>query len=260
MVQEVLPVEEGQLVPQREVERPVGDYGKNSQSGRRRIEDMNAYYDKVAPLHDSFMGYTSNEAMEELLGPIIEWIDPFVRGKDVLEIACGTGNWTQVLSKRARSVVAVDQSGAYLDIARSKEYARDNITLLRADAYSLESVEGDFDVAFAADWWSHIPRSCTPDFVESMMKKLRPGGAVVLLDMLRSPSLDAMFSHYDQEGNLIHRRSFEDGAEFEVVKNFPTESELQEIFGTYAETMTYREHDELRRWVLTLTLRQSAGR
>jgi len=238
----------------------VGDSGDKRHSGRRRIDDMNAYYDKVAPLHDAFMGYTSNEAMEELLGPIIEWIEPFVRHKRVLEIACGTGNWTQVLSKRARSVVAVDQSRAYLDIARSKEYAGGNVTLLKADAYSLESVEGKFETAFAADWWSHIPGSCIPEFVGSMMKKLMPGSSVVLVDMLPSPSLDAMFSHYDEEGNGIHRRSFEDGTEFEVVKNFPGESDLHEIFGAYAGTMTYREHDELRRWVLTLTLGRSAGR
>jgi len=223
--------------------------------GRRRIEEMNAYYGKVAPLHDKFMGYTSNEAMEEQLGPIIEWVEPFVRDRDVLEIACGTGNWTQVLSKRAHSVFAVDQSDAYLDIARSKGYARDNVTFLRADAYSLKSVSRVFDTAFAADWWSHIPRSCIPDFVTSMISKLRSGSAVVLLDMLPSPSLDAMFSHYDEEGNCIHRRIFADGMEFEVVKNFPKESELREALGTYVENLLYREHNELRRWVLTMTVR-----
>lgn len=224
-------------------------------AGRRRIEEMNAYYDKVAPLHDRFMGYTSNEAMEELLGPIIEWIEPFICDRRVLEIACGTGNWTQVLSRRAVSVLAVDQSAAYLDIARSKKYAHDNVTFLRADAYSLEKLEGSYDAAFAADWWSHIPKSCISSFVTSMMSRLRPGGHAVLLDMLPSPSLDAMFSHCDEEGNCIHRRRFEDDTEFEVVKNFPTESELRAALGSYADYLQYREHDELRRWVLTLRVR-----
>jgi SAM-dependent methyltransferase len=224
-------------------------------TGKRRIEEMNAYYDKVAPLHDKFMGYTSNEAMEDLLRPIVEWIEPFVRDKDVLEIACGTGNWTQVLCRRARSVIAVDQSEAYLEIARSKEYAGDRVVFLRADAYSLASVKGTFDTAFAADWWSHIPRPFISEFVASMLSKLRPGSRVVLLDMLPSPGLDAMFSHYDAEGNCIHRRRFEDGTEFEVVKNFPSESELRDALGSYADHLLYREHDELRRWVLTLEVR-----
>jgi demethylmenaquinone methyltransferase/2-methoxy-6-polyprenyl-1,4-benzoquinol methylase len=223
--------------------------------GRKRIDEMNAYYDKVAPLHDGFMGYTTNEAMEELLGPIIKWVEPLVHDRKVLEIACGTGNWTQVLSKRAESVLATDQSEAYLEIARSKEYERDNITFLRADAYTLEGVRAEFDAAFAADWWSHIPRSFIPEFVASMMAKLRSGSAVVILDMLPSPSLDAMFSHYDEDGDGIHRRRFEDGTEFEVVKNFPTEAELREALGGYATGLLYREHDELRRWVLTLRVR-----
>jgi 2-polyprenyl-3-methyl-5-hydroxy-6-metoxy-1,4-benzoquinol methylase len=224
-------------------------------SGRRRIEEMNAYYDKVAPLHDGFMGYTSNRAMEGLLRPIIQWIEPFVMGGNVLEVACGTGNWTQVLSKRARSVTAVDQSDAYLKIARTKEYQGENVSFVKADAYSLDTVEGVFEAVFAADWWSHIPKSCIGDFVDSLMMKLEPRGAVVILDMLPSPTLDAMFSHCDGEGNVIHRRSFEDGSSFEVVKNFPTESELREAFGRYGESMSYRRHNELRRWLFTLVRR-----
>jgi demethylmenaquinone methyltransferase/2-methoxy-6-polyprenyl-1,4-benzoquinol methylase len=226
---------------------------------RRRIDEMNAYYDKVAPLHDSFMGYTCNEAMEDLLGPIIEWIEPYVRDRRVLEIACGTGNWTQVLSKRARSVVAVDQSMAYLDIARSKEYAGGNVEFRRADAYSLGSVEGSFETAFAADWYSHVPRRHIAGFVESMMGRIMEGGSVVLLDMLPSPSLDAMFSHYDEDGNGIHRRRFEDGTEFEVVKNFPGEAELRAAFEVHAGEMEYREHEGLRRWVFTATVRNPSG-
>lgn len=233
----------------------MGDSNDARRAGRRRIEEMNVYYDKVAPLHDAFMGYTCNEAMEELLGPIIEWIEPYVVNKDALEIACGTGNWTQILSKRAHSVLAVDQSEAYLSIARTKEYARDNITFLKADAYSLENVKGIFDAAFAADFWSHIPRSCITECVESMTCRLQPGGSVVLLDMLPSPSLNAMFSHYDEDGNVIHKRTFDDGTEFEVVKNFPTESELRAVFNPYAREISYREHDDLRRWVLTVTMK-----
>jgi ubiquinone/menaquinone biosynthesis C-methylase UbiE len=225
------------------------------QAGMRRIEEMNIYYDKVAPRHDGFMGYTCNEAMEKLLSPIIEWVEPLVRDRDVLEIACGTGNWTQVLSKRTRSVLAIDQSDAYLSIARAKEYARDNITFLKADAYSLDNVKGVFDAAFAADFWSHIPRACIAEFVKGMTRRLRSGGNIILLDMLPSPSLDAMFSHCDEDGNVIHKRTFDDGTQFEVVKNFPTESELREAFSSCAGDMSYREYDELRRWVLTLTLK-----
>jgi demethylmenaquinone methyltransferase/2-methoxy-6-polyprenyl-1,4-benzoquinol methylase len=219
---------------------------------------MNAYYAKCAPLHDEFMGYTGNAKMEKLLGPIIGWIEDDVRDRDVLEVACGTGNWTQVLAKRAKSVVATDVNQAALEIACTKTYETDRVRFEVADAYALDTVDGTFNAGFAADWWSHIPKSAARDFAVGFVRKLEPNSRVVLIDMLPREELDRMFSHYDEEGNLIHRRAFGDGEVFEVVKNFPTEDELLETFAGLARNLRYREHDDLRRWVLTLTTCQLA--
>ena len=71
---------------------------------------MKVYYDRRAPWHDKYMGYLGNGPMEELLSPIIRSIEPYITDRTVLEIACGTGNWTQVLAKRARTVLALDSS------------------------------------------------------------------------------------------------------------------------------------------------------
>jgi SAM-dependent methyltransferase len=221
---------------------------------RDYIKEMNKYYSRCAPWHDEFMGYESNEGMEALLGPIIEWIEPRMLDRDVLEIACGTGNWTQVLSRRAHSVLATDVNNAGIEIARKKPYARDNVTFQVADAYTLGGISGRFTAAFAADWWSHIPKAAIPTFVESLLQRLEPASPVVLLDMLPREELNRMFSHYDDEGNRISRRPLPNGEVFHVVKNFPTEQELRRTFeGKVAET-EYREHDALRRWVLTLKL------
>jgi demethylmenaquinone methyltransferase/2-methoxy-6-polyprenyl-1,4-benzoquinol methylase len=217
------------------------------------IKQMNDYYAKRAPEHDYFMGYTSNEKMEQLLAPIIEWFDNLVKDRDVLEIACGTGNWTQVLAKRARSVVATDVNPAVLEIALTKRYENERVSFEVADAYGLHTVQGLFSAAFAADWWSHIPYSAVGRFVTGLTAKLRPRSSVIIIDMLPMKELDRMFSHYDAEGNLIHRREFPDGKVFEVVKNFPKEEDLLRVFGGVAENIEYREHDDLRRWVLTLT-------
>lgn len=222
------------------------------------IAGMNAYYAKRAPLHDGFMGYTGNVTMEELLGPVIAWVEDDVRGRDVLEVACGTGNWTQVLAKRARSVVATDVNEAVLEIARTKAYASHLVRFEVADAYALETVEGTFNAGFAADWWSHIPKSAVRAFATGLVRKLEAESRVVLIDMLPTEELNRMFSHYDEEGNLIHRRRFVDGQVFEVVKNFPTQDDLVEAFRGIADGLDYREHDGLRRWVLTLTTRGAA--
>jgi demethylmenaquinone methyltransferase/2-methoxy-6-polyprenyl-1,4-benzoquinol methylase len=218
---------------------------------RDLIEHMNKYYAKRAPEHDYFMGYRGNKEMERLLGPMIEWFEDDVRGKDVLEIACGTGNWTQVLAKRARSVVATDVNKTIIKIARTKTYDNDRVRFQVADAYNLEKIDGSFNAAFAADWWSHIPRAALRPFVTGLKDRLRPRSRVVIIDMLSNERLNRWFSHYDDDGNLIHKRDFPDGEVFEVVKNFPTELELLEVLSGLADDIEYREHDILHRWMLT---------
>jgi SAM-dependent methyltransferase len=215
---------------------------------------MNQYYAMCAPFHDGFMNYTGNEAMEDLLGPMIEWFEDDIRHKDVLEIACGTGNWTQVLSKRAQSVVATDVNQAALEIARRKPYGNARVEFRVGDAYALDMVEGTFDAAFAADWWSHIPKRSIAGFVDGLGERLAPGSRVILIDMLPREELDRMFSHFDQDGNRISRRPLPGGNVFEIVKNFPSKEELVEAFGKIAREIDYREHQALLRWMLRVSI------
>jgi demethylmenaquinone methyltransferase/2-methoxy-6-polyprenyl-1,4-benzoquinol methylase len=221
---------------------------------RELLDGMRRYYRDRASHHDGYMGYTSNEAMEELLRDVIRLVEPQVAGRDVLEVACGTGNWTQVLSRRARSVVAVDLFEDYLRLARAKPYPRGNVEFRLADAYSLEGVGGPFDAAFCADWWSHMPRSVVATFLRAMHGVLAPGARVAVVDMLRTAYFDSIRSHLDEEGNEVQRRALPDGREYLVVKNFPSESELRSALGDTAADLRYVEDAALGRWVLTYTL------
>lgn len=218
------------------------------------IKEMNEYYGENVHYHDECMSYTDNLSMEKLLAPIIRRVEKDIKGKDVLEIACGTGNWTQVLSKRARSVMATDINEAYLIEAKKKSYQKDNVVFKVADAYELDGIDRKFNLAFASDFWSHIPKSKIKSFIETLHNKLLAGSEVIMIDMLRKPELDRMFSHIDEEGNVIQRRILPDGKEYQVVKNFPTEKELMNCLKGYGIKINYYEDVELLRWVLSYTL------
>ena len=144
-----------------------------------RIKMMKIYYDKHAPWHDECMSYSDNQHMEQLLKPIVETVVPYIADRAVLEIACGTGNWTEVLAKRARSVLAIDSSPDILDIARKKLKHLKNVTFQEADAYTLEGITGPFEVAFASDWWSHMPISTIRLFLENLHKRLGTGSRII---------------------------------------------------------------------------------
>lgn len=218
------------------------------------IKETNEYYRENVPYHDECMSYSDNLSMEKLLAPIIERIEDFIIDKDVLEIACGTGNWTQVLAKRANSVVATDINEAYLMEAKKKPYQKDNVVFNVADAYTLDGIERNFNLAFASDWWSHIPKSKIKEFIETLHSKILPDSKVVMIDMLPSPELDKMFSHIDEEGNVIQKRTLPNGKEYQVVKNFPTEKELVDCLKGYVINIDYFEDTKLLRWILSFDI------
>jgi demethylmenaquinone methyltransferase/2-methoxy-6-polyprenyl-1,4-benzoquinol methylase len=198
------------------------------------------------------MEYKSNKVMEELMSPIIEKIEQMIVDKKILEIACGTGNWTQVLAKRAACVIASDISPSALAIAQSKLSGYQNISIMQDDAYNLVNIQDSFDVLFSADWWSHIPKSFLPAFLDTSLSKLRPGSNAIFIDMTISEYFRQEPCHYDKDNNRISLRRLPDGSEFQVVKNFPSKLELTQILTNYGEVVAYYEFSTLKRWMVFL--------
>ena len=79
-------------------------------------------------------------------------------GRDLLEIACGTGYWTERIAPSAASIVATDAGDEVLDVARSKGYPPGRVRFANADAYNPAVVKGRFSALFAGFFWSHVPR------------------------------------------------------------------------------------------------------
>jgi SAM-dependent methyltransferase len=218
---------------------------------RDLADQMRCYYRARAPWHDEYMEYTGNAAMEALLHPIVSRAEALLAGLDVLEIACGTGNWTQVLATRVRTVLATDVSDEAIRLARGKEYPPDVVSFRVLDAYSLEGVGATFGAAFAADWWSHVPRSLLGSFLDGLHSCLVAGARIVLLDMLPGDHPDLVPYRRDSEGNAICRRTLPDGRVFDVVKNFPDPEEILHLLSGRVEDPEYECWESLGRWLLT---------
>jgi SAM-dependent methyltransferase len=181
------------------------------------------YYRRRAAEYEAI--YAKPERQADL-AVLRERIPGKLRGARVLEIACGTGYWTQLISGVAAHVVAADLAEEPMRIAQSKQYSRRPVFSL-ADAYALPETLGRFDAALAVFWWSHIPRQRIAEFLASLHGRLEPGARVVLMDNLYVEGSSTAISEIDAHGNTYQLRRLGDGAEVRVLKNFPSEAELR---------------------------------
>jgi SAM-dependent methyltransferase len=196
---------------------------------------------------------------EELRRPIKSIFQDVLRGHDVLEVACGTGYWTEVIAESARSVLATDVDPAMISLARRRLTSVGNVRCQVADAYTLEGVEGVFNAAFSHWWWSHIPKSCLRAFLGVIHGRLVPGALVVFADQL-----PYQWGHrrVDEDGNLLEQRVLPDGSTWEIVKNFPTEQEIAQELAGLAGPVHYAAHPGAGYWTViynTIGNRQSAA-
>ena len=181
------------------------------------------YYRRRASEYEAIYAWPERQADLAILG---KKIPDKLRGARVLEIACGTGYWTQRVAAVAAEVVATDLADEPLAIARSKTYVK-NPSFHHADAYTLPESLGRLDAALAVFWWSHIPRQRIGEFLASLHRRLQPGATVVLMDNLFVEGASTPISEIDRDGNTYQLRRLGDGSQVRVLKNFPTEAELR---------------------------------
>jgi len=186
---------------------------------------MQDYYALRAPEFERV--YAKPERQPELQ-VLRDWVSTQVRGRRVLELACGTGYWTAVAAPGAASITAYDISPATLAIAQAKALPH-HVTFAEGDAYAPPA--GDFDCVLAGFWWSHIPKSRIAPFVAALAAAVLPGARLLVFDNVYAPGSSSPISRTDAEGNLYQRRRLADGSNHEVLKNFPARSVLHASLG-----------------------------
>ncbi len=147
-------------------------------------------------------------------------------GTDVFEVACGTGYWTEILARTAASVFATDISEEVLAVARSKPIDSQRVTFRREDAHALPILPRRFTGGFSGFWWSHVPKARIQSFLRGFHRVLSSSARVVFIDNAYVEGSSTPISRTDEQGDTYQIRRLDDGSTHEVLKNFPTESEL----------------------------------
>ena len=104
------------------------------------------------------------------------WAGEYCRGKDVVEVACGTGQGLGYLKGLARSVEAGDVSQAIVDLANAHYGDRVNIGCF--DAREMPWAEASKDVVIIFEAIYYLENF--PGFIDECLRVLRPGGMLLI--------------------------------------------------------------------------------
>jgi demethylmenaquinone methyltransferase/2-methoxy-6-polyprenyl-1,4-benzoquinol methylase len=168
------------------------------------------------------------------LSAIEFWLPPKFAGARVLEVACGTGYWTQFIAPVASHILALDAAPETISIAKTR-VPEGKVDFLVGDAYALTEHVGQFGAAFAGFWFSHIPKRRQREFLLGLAARLESGAKVVFLDNRYVEGSSSPVTSRDAEGNTFQTRQLSDGSTHKVLKNFPSAAELLELVAGLGE-------------------------
>jgi 2-polyprenyl-3-methyl-5-hydroxy-6-metoxy-1,4-benzoquinol methylase len=187
--------------------------------------DMVSYYRDRANEYEKI--YTKAERQSDLL--LVErLLQDMFQDKHVLEIACGTGYWTQKISVTATSILATDINEAVIEIAKSKQYSKATVDFKIVDLFQLNEAHKQ-EILFGGFIWSHIKLQELPGFIEMTSSLVSSGGTVVFIDNNYVEGSSLPLTYTDNCGNTYQTRILEDGSTHQVLKNFPTKQFIHGI-------------------------------
>jgi len=193
-------------------------------------ENMQEYYRARAPEYEQIYYREGPERRAEI-DDEAERLADLAEGRTVLELACGTGYWTRVMSRTAASIVASDLSPEMIAEARKKEFGCE-VSFVAADMFEHPFGEDRFDLVALGFWFSHQPRQDYARLFDLLDRPLKKNGLVWMID--NNPpaeGTDIASVKTDSEGNNYKKRFLSDGTGYVILKNYFARPELESVFG-----------------------------
>ncbi|UCH49657.1 MAG: class I SAM-dependent methyltransferase [Betaproteobacteria bacterium] len=144
-------------------------------------------------------------------------LDSFRPKGRILELAGGTGIWSEKLLSFASQLTIVDGSAEMLAINKAR-LKSDKVQYIEANIFDWRPAE-PFDTVFFGFWLSHVPSESFDHFWGMVRSCLSPQGRVLFIDSFRESTSTATVRELRDRGSTMIRR-LNDGREFKVCKIF----------------------------------------
>lgn len=151
---------------------------------------------------------------------------------EVLELAGGTGIWTEWLAARARTLTILDGSLEMIAINSARLEAggmRGKATYRQVDLFDWQP-DREYDGIFIGYFLSHVPANLMETFLESVALALRPGGVLGLIDGRRDQRSTSLDQPPPGPETDVSTRRLNDGRTFQIVKRFAEPEALARSF------------------------------
>ena len=160
------------------------------------LAEQRSYYRARAPEYDEWWQRRGryDRGGEQLL----EWqrqvaivddaLTSFGAEGSVLELAGGTGWWTERLARTADRLTVVDSSPEVLALNQER-VGRSDVNYVAEDLFVWQA-DSKYDVVFFSFWLSHIPRARFSEFWSLVHSCLTPSGRAFLIDNRDDPVPD----------------------------------------------------------------------
>lgn len=205
------------------------------------------YYQKRAKEYD--LVYQKPERQVDLK-ILKKYLQRAFKYKYIKEIACGTGYWTRIIAETAKFIYATDINAEVLAIAKENSPEYPNYLFVQLDLWSFIHKEETLDGIFGGFIWSHILKADLPRFLNLMKRFILKEGSLIFIDNKYVEGSSTPIARTDENGNTFQIRKLQNGAEYEVLKNFPAEEEIAKLITDLSLKMEWIELDYY--WILKL--------
>jgi ArsR family transcriptional regulator len=145
----------------------------------KRRDRLRIYLDEMAGRFGR--EYIPGRSWQGLAEALLTLMPPMV----IADLGAGEGTFSQLLARRARSVIAVDNSDEMIAAGKAlaRKYRVKNLEYRRGDMESVPIADEEVDVAFFSQALHHARHPQRA--IAEAWRILRPGGKIVVLDLLR---------------------------------------------------------------------------
>ena len=216
------------------------------------LAEQQAYYVNRAPEYDEWwerkgrydLGPEGNKIWWDEVAEVIRFFETIELGGKAVDIAAGTGYWTEFLAGHGADVTAVDGSEEVLAINRQrlqKAGLIERVKYQQVDLFGWSETER-YDVAFMGFWISHIPEVLMDPFFAHLSSALTAGGKVLLVDsQSRSDNPERGTQTLSEE---IQIRTLKDGRQSRIVKKFHSPGKLTDLLARHGIDATIKVTSE----------------